>query len=51
MGKAVYCFNDAGILTAIRYPNGNLVRLQHVVVKAPQHTAFVPYSSPTPLPS
>ena len=48
--KAEYCFNDSGLLTRVRYPNGNLVQLQHSSMQAPQKSIFVPYSSPTPLP-
>lgn len=49
--KAVYCLDDKGVITAVRYPNGNLVRRTHLVMKAPRAKAFVPYSKPTPLPS
>ena len=48
--KAEYCFNDNGLLTRVRYPNGNLVQLQHSTMHAPKRSVFVPYSSPTPLP-
>jgi hypothetical protein len=48
--KAEYCFNDAGLLTRVRYPNGNLVQLEHSSAQTPKHSVFVPYSSPTPLP-
>ena len=45
-----YCFNPAGVLTVVAYPNGNIVRLTHLAAQAPQKSVFVPYSSPTPLP-
>jgi hypothetical protein len=48
--KANYCFTDAGVLTRVRYPNGNLVQAQNVVVHAPKGNVFHPYSSPTPIP-
>jgi hypothetical protein len=48
--KAEYCFNDSGLLTRVRYPNGNLVQLEHSSMQAPKRSVFVPYSSPTPLP-
>jgi hypothetical protein len=48
--KAEYCFNDSGLLTRVRYPNGNLVQLERSTMQAPKHSVFVPYSSPTPFP-
>jgi hypothetical protein len=49
--KATYCFSTSGVLTSVTYPSGNLVRLQHLSMHRPTHSAFVPYSSPTPLPT
>jgi hypothetical protein len=46
-----YCFDSNGIPTAVEYPNGNVVRATHLVAEAPKRSVFVPYSSPTPLPS
>ena len=48
---ATYCFNDNGVLTAVRYRNGNAVQLLKVVMRTPDPATFRPYSSPTPLPS
>jgi hypothetical protein len=49
--EAIYCFSETGVLTAVYYPSGNAVRLVQVVEQAPPPSAFVPYSSPTPLPA
>jgi hypothetical protein len=46
----IYCFADAGVLTAIRFPTGSTVRLTNVRMSRPGPTTFRPYSSPTPLP-
>ena len=46
----VYCFADAGVLTAIHFPTGSTVRLAWVRMSKPAATVFRPYSSPTPLP-
>ena len=51
LATGTYCLSSAGIFTAVVYPSGNLVRVQHVTSKAPNGHAFRPYSSPTPLPS
>jgi len=48
--KANYCFNDTGILTRVRYPNGNLVQARTIADQPPKNTVFRPYSSPTPIP-
>jgi hypothetical protein len=48
--RATYCLSSGGIVTAVDYPSGSTVRLQSVQRHAPARTAFVPYSSPTPLP-
>ena len=47
---ATYCLNSGGIFTAVVYPSGNAVRVDHVTTKPPSSDAFRPYSSPTPLP-
>jgi hypothetical protein len=47
---ATYCLSDAGIINAVVYPSGNIVRVQSTVLKAPKGEPFHPYSSPTPLP-
>jgi hypothetical protein len=49
--KGTYCFSASGVLTSVSYPSGNVVRLQHLSMHSPPRAAFVPYSSPTPLPS
>ena len=49
--KANYCFDAAGVLTQIRYPNGNSVRAQHISAQAPTSDVFRPYASPTPIPN
>jgi hypothetical protein len=46
----VYCFADAGVLTAISFPTGSTVRLVKVRMSRPPSSVFHPYSSPTPLP-
>ena len=50
LAPATYCLSSAGIFTAVIYPSGNVVRVQHVTSKTPASSAFQPYSSPTPLP-
>lgn len=45
-----YCFDANGVLTVVAYPNGNVVRLTALAMRAPRSSVFVPYSSPTPLP-
>jgi hypothetical protein len=50
LATATYCVSAAGIFTAVVYPSGNVVRVEHVTSKAPDSNAFRPYSSPTPLP-
>lgn len=49
--RGVYCLDTHGVITAVRYPNGNLVRRTHLTLHAPRGKAFQPYSKPTPLPS
>jgi hypothetical protein len=46
----IYCFAEAGVLTAIRFPTGSTVRLVKVRMSRPRASVFHPYSSPTPLP-
>ena len=48
--KAEYCFDSSGVLSRVRYPNGNLVQARNVVEKPPKGSVFHPYSSPTPIP-
>ena len=50
LATGTYCLSPAGIFTAVVYPSGNVVRVEHVTSKAPDSHAFRPYSSPTPLP-
>ena len=50
LATATYCLDSAGIFTAVVYPSGNVVRVEHITAKAPSSDAFHPYSSPTPLP-
>ncbi|HEX4654841.1 MAG TPA: hypothetical protein VH274_03750 [Mycobacteriales bacterium] len=50
LATATYCLNPSGIFTAVVYPSGNVVRVDHVTTRAPSSDAFHPYSSPTPLP-
>ena len=49
VARATYCFTDNGVLAAVTYPSGNIVRLQHLNSAAPRHQTFRPYSSPTPV--
>jgi hypothetical protein len=48
--KGEYCFDEAGVLTRIRYPNGNQVKVQHINEQSPDKRVFQPYASPTPVP-
>jgi hypothetical protein len=50
LATGTYCLSSAGIFTAVVYPSGNIVRIEHVTAKAPSSDSFRPYSSPTPLP-
>jgi len=50
LATGIYCLSAAGIFTAVVYPSGNVVRVEHVTTRAPDSHAFRPYSSPTPLP-
>lgn len=50
LATGTYCLNAAGVFTAVVYPSGNVVRVEHVTSKAPDSKSFHPYSSPTPLP-
>lgn len=50
LATATYCLSSAGVFTAVVYPSGNVVRVEHVTSKAPDSASFRPYSSPTPLP-
>ena len=49
--SAIYCLSSTGVINAVVYPSGNVVRVQSVVLRAPIGKPFHPYSSPTPLPS
>lgn len=46
-----YCFSDNGLITAVSYPSGNTLALTSVTVAPPPPSKFVPYATPTPLPS
>jgi hypothetical protein len=50
LATATYCLSPAGVITAVVYPNGNVVRIDVVRLRAPSAATFHPYSSPTPLP-
>lgn len=50
LATGTYCLNATGVFTAVVYPSGNVVRVEHVTSKAPDSQSFRPYSSPTPLP-
>lgn len=51
LSTATYCLSTAGVVTAVVYPSGNVVRVEHLRMTSPSSGAFRPYSSPTPLPS
>jgi hypothetical protein len=48
--KGEYCFTSSGVLTQVRYPNGNSVQSQHISSQPPTNNVFRPYASPTPIP-
>ena len=51
IAKGEYCLDDAGVLTRVRYPNGNQVQIQKLHdAHAPDKRFFRPYASPTPVP-
>lgn len=50
IAKGEYCFDESGVLTRVRYPNGNLVQVLNINDQAPDKQVFRPYASPTPLP-
>ena len=50
LDSAIYCLSAAGIINAVVYRSGNIVRVQSVKLRAPNGHPFHPYSSPTPLP-
>ena len=50
VSRGTYCFSDRGLLSAVVYPSGNKVLLQHASTKAPDRGTFKPYAHPTPLP-
>jgi hypothetical protein len=50
IAKGEYCFDESGVLTRVRYPNGNQVVVLNINDHKPDKQVFRPYASPTPLP-